>query len=148
MQTFVKTQGSMQATREFSKRLLLMAAMGGTAFWITDFIMAVSPIAASYQAAFSFTSLMIALMEAFVGGLIIALCVSYLLLRFYSQVTGKKPIVKAMILGFMVMLCIEVVSTLINPAQAAVYLLRDTGMNMPRFLALGLILGILYDKLK
>jgi hypothetical protein len=45
------------------------------------------------------------------------------------------------------MLMIEVLSTLVNPSNASVYLLIDTEMNVPRFLALGIVIGLLYDKL-
>jgi hypothetical protein len=42
---------------------------------------------------------------------------------------------------------IELLSTLVDPNNASVYLLIDTGMNTPRFLALGIVVGHLYDKL-
>ena len=46
------------------------------------------------------------------------------------------------------MVMIEVFSALGNPAHASVYLLLDTGMNAPRFLTLGLVIGYLFDKQK
>ena len=147
METQVNCQSKAQASREFSKKLLILAAAGGAAFWITDFVIAVSPIAAKYKAAFSISSLPVALAEAFVGGLVIALCVSFFLLRFFDRVPGKKPIFKALILSFLVMVIIEGFSALGNPTHASVYLLLDTGMNAPRFLALGLVVGLLYNKL-
>jgi hypothetical protein len=42
---------------------------------------------------------------------------------------------------------IEVLSTFGNPSNAYVYLLIDTGMNVPRFLALGIVVGYLYKRL-
>ncbi len=125
-----------------------MAAIGGAAFWITDFIMAVSPIAAAYQAAFSFSSLPVALVEALAGGLVIAGCVSFVLLRFFDRIPGKNSILKALILSFSAMAFIEVLSALGNPSNASVYLLLDTGMNAPRFLALGLVIGYVFEKQK
>jgi len=107
----------------------------------------VSPIAAEYRAAFSISSLPMALAEALVGGLMIGGCVSYFLLRFFDRIPTKKPIVKALILSFVAMVMIEVLSTLINPSNASVYLLIDTGMNVPRFLALGIGIGYLYKRL-
>jgi hypothetical protein len=145
MQTQVTRQSKVQASREFSKKLLMLAAAGGAAFWITDFVIAVSPIAAQYKAAFSISSLPVALAEALVGGMVIALCVSFFLLRFFDRVPGKKPIFTALILSFFVMVIIEVFSALGNPAHASAYLLLDTGMNAPRFLALGLVIGYLFD---
>jgi hypothetical protein len=148
METQLTGQSTVQASGEFSKKLLLLAAAGGAAFWIIDFVISVSPIASEYKAAFSISSLPVALAEALVGGVVIALCVSFFLLRFYDRVPGKKPIFKALILSFFVMVIIEVLSALGNPAHVPVYLLLDTGMNAPRFLALGLVIGYLFDKQK
>ena len=148
MESQVTCQSKAQASREFSRKLLLLAAAGGAAFWIIDFAISVSPIAAEYKAAFSISSLPVALVEAFAGGLVIAFCVSFFLLRFFDRIPGKKSIFKALILSFFVMVIIEVFSALGNPAHASVYLLLDTGMNAPRFLALGLVIGYLFDKQK
>ena len=148
MQTKVTGQVNAQASREFSKKLLSMVVIGGVAFWITDFIMAVSPIAAAYKAAFSFSSLPVALVEALAGGLVIAFCISFVLLRFFDRIPGKNPIVKALILSFGTMVIIESLSALGDPTHASVYLLLDTGMNAPRFLALGLVIGYVFEKQK
>jgi len=147
METQLTGQSKVQASREFSKKLLLLAAAGGAAFWIIDFAISVSPIAADYKAAFSISSVPVALIEALAGGLVIALCVSFCLLRFYDRIPGKKPIFKALMLSFAAMGLIEVLSTLANPSHASVYLLIDTGMNVPRFLALGIVVGHFYNKL-
>ena len=148
MESQVTDQSQAQASREFTKKLIMLAATGGAAFWIIDFVICVSPIAAEYKAAFSISSLSVALVEALVGGVVIALCVSFFLLRFFDRIPGKKPIFKALILSFFIMVMIEVLSALGNPAHASVYLLLDTGMNAPRFLALGLVIGYLFDKQK
>jgi uncharacterized protein YacL len=148
METQLTGQRKAQASREFPKKLLMLAAAGGAAFWIIDFVISVSPIAAEYKAAFSISSLPVALVEALAGGMVIALCVSLFLLRFFDRIPGKKSIFKALILSFFIMVIIEVFSALGNPAHASVYLLLDTGMNAPRFLALGLVIGYLFDKQK
>jgi hypothetical protein len=147
MENQVTCQSKAQASREFSKKLFKLTGAGGAAFWIIDFIISVSPIAAEYKAAFSITSLPVALVEALVGGLIIACCVSFLLLRFFDRIPGERPIFKALLLSFFIMVMIEVLSTLVNPGNASVILLIDTGMNLPRFLALGTGIGYLYDML-
>jgi membrane associated rhomboid family serine protease len=134
-------------SQEFYKKLYKLIAAGGAAFWTTDFVISLSPIASEYREAFSISSLPIALVEALVGGLIIGCFVSYFLLRFFDKIPTKTPIPKALILSFVAMLMIEVLSTLINPSNVSVYLLIDTGMNIPRFFALGLVTGHLYDKL-
>jgi hypothetical protein len=147
METQVTGRSKAQASREFSPRLLKLTGAGGAAFWITDLIISVSPIGAMYRAAFSISCLPMALVEASVGGLIIGGCVSYFLFRFFDEIPTKNPILKALILSFVAMFMIEVLSTLVNPNDASVYLLIDTGMNVPRFLALGIVVGHLYDKL-
>ena len=146
MQTSVTGQTTAQASREFLKKLLMVAAAGGAAFWITDFVMAVSPIASAYKAAFSISSLPVALVEALAGGLVIAFCVSFILLRFFDRIPGKNSIHKALILSFSAMAIIEVLSALANPSHASIYLLLDTGMNAPRFLALGCMISYVLDK--
>jgi hypothetical protein len=147
METQLTGQSKAQASREFLKKLLLLAAAGGAAFWITDFVISVSPIAEEYRTAFSISYPPIALVEALVGGLMIGCCVSFFLLRFFEKMPTKNPILKALILSFVAMLMIEVLSTLVNPNNASVYLLIGTGMNVPRFLALGMVVGHLYDNL-
>jgi len=147
METQIKARSRRQTSHEFYKKLFKLTGAGGAAFWITDFVISVSPIAAEYKAAFSISYLPLALVEALVGGLIIGGCVSYFLLRFFDKLPTKNPILKALILGFAAMVMIEVLSTLANPSNAFVYLLIDTGMNVPRFLALGIVVGHLYDKL-
>jgi uncharacterized protein YacL len=146
MQTSVTGPNKGQASQEFWKRLFTLAAAGGAAFWVADFVIAVSPIASAYKTAFSISSLPVALVEALAGGLVIALCVGFFLLRFFDRIPGKKPIFKALILCFFVMVIIEVLSALGDPAHASVYLLLDTGMNAPRFLALGWMIGFVFDK--
>jgi hypothetical protein len=136
-----------QTSHEFYKKLYKLTGAGGAAFWIVDFAISISPIAVEYRAAFSISNLPVALAEALVGGLIIGCCVSYFLLRFFDKIPTKNPILKALILSFVAMVIIEVLSTLVNPNNAFVYLLIDTGMNVPRFLALGIVVGHLYDKL-
>ena len=147
METQATSRSKRLASHEFYKKLGKLTLAGGAAFWIIDFVISVSPIAAEYRAAFSISYLPMALVEALVGGLMIGGCVSYFLLRFYEKIPTKNPIFKALILSFVAMLMIEVFSTLVNPSNASVYLLIDTGMNVPRFLALGIVVGHLYDKL-
>ena len=147
METQATGRSRRQTSHEFYKKLLKLAGAGCAAFWITDFAISVSPFGAEYLAAFSVSYLPMALAEALVGGWIIGCGVSYFLLRFFDMIPTNNPILKAVILGFVAMAVIEVLSTLGNPGNASVYLLLDTGMNMPRFLALGLVIGYLYDKL-
>jgi uncharacterized protein YacL len=146
METHATVRSKQQMSHEFYQKLYQLTGVGGAAFWIIDFVISVSPIAAEYRDAFSISSLPMAVVEALVGGLMIGFCVSYFLLRFFDRIPTKNPILKALILSFVAMLMIEVLSTLVNPNNASVYLLIDTGMNVPRFLALGIVVGHLYNK--
>ena len=140
-------RGKRQTSHEFSKKLFKLTVAGGVAFWVVDFAISLSPIASEYMAAFSISYLPMALVEALVGGLIIACCVSYSLLRFFEKIPTKNPILKALILSFVALVIIEVLSTFGNLSNASVYLLIDTGMNVPRILALGIVIGYLYERL-
>jgi uncharacterized protein YacL len=147
METPATGRTKRQTSHEFYEKLCKLAVAGGVAFWIVDFAISLSPIAAEYMAAFSISSLTMALVEALVGGLIIACCVSYFLLRFFDKIPTKHPILKALILSFVALVIIEVLSTFVNPSNASVYLLIDTVMNIPRILALGIVIGYLYKRL-
>jgi hypothetical protein len=136
-----------QTSHEFSKKLIKLTVAGGAAFWIVDFAISLSPISAEYMAAFSISSLPLALVTAFIGGLVIAFCVSYFLLRFFDKIPIKNSILKSVVLSFAAIVVIEVLSTFGNPSNAYVYLLVDTVMNIPRILALGIVIGYLYKRL-
>jgi uncharacterized protein YacL len=147
METPATDRTKRQTSHEFSKKLYKLTVAGGVAFWIADFAISLSPIAAEYMAAFSISYLPMALVEALVGGLIIGCCVSYFLLRFFDKIPTKNPILKSVILSFAAIVVIEVLSTFGNLSNAYVYLLIDTVMNIPRILALGIVVGYLYDRL-
>jgi len=148
MQTRATGIRKKESSRDFSKKLLKLAVAGSAAFWVTNFVMAVSPIAEVYKAAFSISSLPVALTEALVGGLVISSCVSFFLLCFFDRIPGKNSILKALILSLSAMAIIEILSALGNPSNASVYLLLDSVMNTPRFLALGLVIGYGFEKQK
>ena len=147
MESQASSQSERQVSHGFYKKLFTLAAAGGVAFWVVDFAISLSPISAEYMAAFSISYLPLALVEALVGGLTIACFVSYFLLRFFDKIPTKNPILKALILSFVALVIIEVLSTFVNPSNAYVYLLIDTVMNIPRILALGIVVGYLYKKL-
>ena len=147
METQATGRSKRQTSHEFYEKVCKLTVAGGVAFWIVDFAISLSPIASEYMAAFSISYLPLALVEALVGGLIIACFVSYFLLRFFDKIPTKHPILKALILSFVALVVIEVLSTFANPSNAYVFLLIDTVMNIPRILALGIIVGYLYKRL-
>ena len=144
MGTPATDRANRQTSHAFSKKLIKLTVAGGVAFWIVDFAISLSPIAAEYMAAFSISSLPLALVEALVGGLIIGFFVSFFLLRFFES---ARAILKSLILSFVAIVVIEVLSTFGNPSNAYVFLLVDTVMNIPRILALGIVIGYLYKRL-
>jgi hypothetical protein len=147
MESQASGQSERQVSHGFYKKLFTLAAAGGVAFWVVDFAIALSPISSEYMAAFSVSYLPLALVTAFIGGLVIAFCVSYFLLRFFNKIPTKNPILKALILSFVAIVVIEVLSTFGNLSNAYVFLLVDTVMNIPRILALGIVVGYLYKRL-
>jgi hypothetical protein len=147
METQVSGRSKRQMSSEFSTKLYKLTVAGGVAFWIVDFVVSLSPISAEYMAAFSISSLPLALVGALIGGLVIACFVSYFLLRFFDKIPTKNPILKSVILSFSAILIIEVLSTFGNLSNAYVFLVIDTVMNVPRFLALGIVIGYLYKRL-
>jgi hypothetical protein len=146
METKTTGRSKRQTSQDF-KEMCILTVAGGAAFWVADFAISVSPIASEYKAAFSISYLPLALVEAFVGGLIIAALVSYSFLRFFDKIPTKSPILKSVILSFIALLIVETLSTLVNPSNAFVYFLIATAMNMPRFLILGAVVGYAYTRL-
>ena len=67
---------------QFYKKVLELTLAGGAAFWVTNFAISRTPIAAEYRAALSISYLPM-IVESLIGGLIIGFFVSYFLLRFF-----------------------------------------------------------------
>jgi NhaP-type Na+/H+ or K+/H+ antiporter len=151
METQLTGQSKVQASREFPKKLLMLAAEGGAAFWITDFVIAVSPITEEYKAAFSISSLPVALVEALAGGLIIGFCVSYFLLRFFDRIPTKNPISKAVVLSLIVLIIVTILiggpSSFLAKRDVLRTFLIGTLFNVLRILALGIGIGSLCKRL-
>jgi hypothetical protein len=134
-----------------AKEISILAVAGGVAFWLANFAISLTPIAAEYRAALSISYLPM-LLEALIGGLIIGFCVSYFLLRFFDKLPTKNPILKSMILSFialiMVTVLIEVPAKFLAPTNDAMrYFLIGTIFNVIRISALGIVIGYLYRRL-
>jgi len=87
------------------------------------------------------------LVESLLGGMIIGCCVSYFLLRFFDKIPTKNPILKSVILSFVALVIIQALSTFLNLSKSPVYILIGAMLNVPRFLALGIVIGYLYKRL-
>jgi hypothetical protein len=132
--------------KEVHKKALMLAIAGGMAFWAANFATSLLPIAAEYRAALSISYLPMVLVEALLGGVIIGCFVSYSLLRFFDKIPTKSAIQKSVILSFVALAIIEALSTLAYLNNASVYILIGVGLNLPRFLALGIVIGYLYER--
>jgi hypothetical protein len=134
-----------------SKKLYKLAIAGALGFWVANYAISRTPIAAEYRAALSISYLPM-LLESLFGGLIIGCCVSYFLLRFFDKIPTKNPILKSVTLSFIVLIIatilIEVPASLLTTTSDTLrYFLIGAMFNVLRILALGVVIGYLYDKL-
>ena len=133
-----------------SKEMTILAVAGGMGFWVANFAISLTPIAAEYRAALSISYLPM-LLEALLGGLMIGFCVSYFLFRFFDKIPTQDPISKSVILTFIVLIIVTILigspSSFLATGDVLRYFLIGTIFNLLRFLALGIGIGYLYDKL-
>ena len=128
------------------KKALELGVLGGLAFWAANFATSLSPIAAEYRAALSI-SYPLMILETLLGGVIMGCCGSYSLFRLFDRIAPESPILKSVLLSLAALVLIEAFSTLFDLGYPPVDLLIGIGLNVPRFLALGLVIGYLYDRL-
>lgn len=77
----------MKNSKEIWKKALVLTLVGGLAFWLANFAISRTGIAADYRAAMSISYYPM-LLESLIGGLVIGVGVAYPLLRFFGQVAG------------------------------------------------------------
>ncbi len=128
----------------------VLAVAGGSAFWITNFAISLTPIAAEYRAALAIPYLPM-LLGALAGGLIVGLCVGYGLLRFFRSIPTDSPVLKSLLLSFLAFVVLtgafEIPSLVLTPTtDAARWFLVTVAINALRFAALGLVIGWLYPR--
>jgi hypothetical protein len=133
------------------RKVVVLAVVGGLAFWVTNFAISRTPLAAEYRAGLSISYFPM-LVEALVGGLIIACFVSFFLLRFFDKIPTKNPILKSVILSLIALIIatilLEVPSHFLIPNSDPMrYFLMGLLFNVLRILALGIVIGFLYKKL-
>ena len=90
-------------------------------------------------------------LESLLGGLNIGFCVSYFLLRFFDKIPTKNPILKSVILSFIVLIIVTMLievptKFLTTTSDAMHYFLIGTMFNVLRILALGIVIGYLYNE--
>jgi len=133
------------------RKVPLLAVGGGLGFWVANFAISLTPIAAEYRAALSISSVPM-LLEALLGGLIIGFCVSYSLLRFFDKLPTKSPILKSVMLSLIVLIIITMLievpaKSLTTTSDPLRYFLIAALFNVLRILALGVVIGCLCDRL-
>lgn len=134
-----------------SKEMTILTAAGGLGFWVANFAISLTPIAAEYRAGLSISYFPM-LLEALIGGLVIGFCVSYFLLRFFDKLPTKNPILKSAILSLIILVIvtvlIEVPAKFLTPTSGAMrYFLIGATFNIIRISVLGIVIGYLFDKL-
>lgn len=127
-----------------------LAAAGGLGFWVANFAISLTPIAAEYRAALSIPYFPM-LAEALVGGLAIGYAVAYLLLTFNERIPGKNTVLKSVALSTVILIgvtvLVEVPAKFLTPTNDAMrYFLIGTAFNIVRILALGVVIGVLHGR--
>jgi hypothetical protein len=128
----------------------ILAVGGGLGFWLANFAISRTPIAAVYRAGVSIAYVPM-LVEALVGGLIIGFGVSFALLRFHDKIPTRSPILKALLLSLVALVAVTVLleapAKLLSAGPDPMrYFLIGTLFNAIRIPALGLVVGLLYDR--
>ena len=140
----------MNQSKDIWRKMLVLAILGGLAFWVTNFAISLTPIAAEYRAGLSISYFSM-LLEALVGGLIIGFGVSFFLVRFFDKIPTKNPILKSIILSSIALILftifLEVPAKFLTSINDAVhYFLIGILFNVLRILALGIVIGYLYER--
>ncbi len=134
----------MKNSKGIWKKVFVLTLVGGLAFWLANFAISRTAIAAEYRAAMSI-SYNPMLLESLIGGLIIGFWVGYLLLRFFGRIPAKDPIVKSIILSSMVLVIITILlggpSSFFATNNVVRYFIIGTVFNVIRIFALGIAIG-------
>lgn len=132
------------------KKTLVLTLAGGLAFWLANFAISRTAVAAEYRAAMSIGYYPM-LLQALFGGLIIGIWVAYLLLRFFDRIPAKDPILKSVILSSMVLVIVTFLiggpSSFLSTNNVLRYFIIGTIFNVIRITALGISIGCVYKKL-
>jgi hypothetical protein len=126
------------------KKVFVLTLVGGLAFWLANFAISRTPIAAEYRTAMSISYYPM-LLESLIGGLIIGLWVSYPLLRFFDKIPVKDPILKSVILSTLALIIVTILlggpSSYFATGNVLRYFIIGTVFNVIRILALGIAIG-------
>lgn len=91
------------------------------------------------------------LLESLVGGLLIGYCTGYFLLRFFEKIPTKYPLSKSVLLTFIVLVIATALiggpSNYLETGDGMRYFLVGTTFNPIKFLALGIGIGWIFNRL-
>ena len=131
------------------KKVFVLTLVGGLAFWLANFAISRTAIAAEYRSAMSISYYPM-LLESLIGGLIIGFWVSYPLLRFFDRIPGKDPILKSVILSSLVLVIVTILlggpSSFYATNNVLRYFIIGTIFNVIRILVLGITIGYVYKR--
>ena len=139
----------MKISKGIWNKAFVLTLVGGLAFWLANFGISRTAIAAEYRAAMSISYYPM-LLESLIGGLIIGLSVSYPLLCFFDKIPVKDPILKSVILSSIVLVIITILiggpSSFYATNNVLRYFVIGTIFNVIRILALGIAIGYMYKR--
>jgi len=134
----------MKNTKGIWKKAFVLTLLGGLAFWLANFAISRTAIAAEYRSAMSISYYPM-LLESLIGGLIIGLWVSLPLLRFFDRIPVKDPILKSVLLSSLVLVIVTIVlggpSSFFATDNVLRYFIIGTVFNVIRITALGIAIG-------
>jgi len=144
------TSGQMMSHGIFAQ-LCVLTLGGGLAFWAATVAFSLLPIAAEFRQAFSISYGEGVVVGPLLGGMAIAFVISWLLLRFFSKVPARDPLLMSLMLS-----CVALGAAIVMLRLAAIGVGRDpmraffigATLNVPRFFALGTAIGCLHKKLR
>lgn len=127
------------------RQVVRLTVVGGLAFWTANLAISLTPIAAEYRAALSISYLPM-LAEALAGGLVVALGVSWALVRQPAALPRTSPMDQALVLSLIALVLVtvgvelpsKVLGTSADPLR---YFLIGAAFNSVRISALGLAIG-------
>ena len=138
----------MAQSKDIWRKIVLLAVVGGFAFWAISIVTSLFPITADYRVArWSAETVWVGSLPA---GLIIGFLMSFFLVRFFDKIPTKNPILKSVILSFIAIVIASIlleVPASFGTSDALYYFLFGTMLNVPRFLFVGIVIGYLYKRL-
>ncbi|HSK34889.1 MAG TPA: hypothetical protein VK903_15515 [Propionicimonas sp.] len=124
-----------------------LAGAGALGFWVANLAISLTPIAAEYRNALSIPYVPM-LVEALLGGFVIALGVTWTVVRHPDALPAGSAMVKSLLASLIALIAVTVVievpsKLLLNPGGSLRYFVVGAAFNAVRILALGLAIGAL-----